>query len=218
MKLKYILGFLIFSVTIISGQSQSGTTNSTFISALMGTVQYGSPHYTNNNNAFAASGGGEFGIPVLNNTYIIGQISYQAISNYQTYLESSHIETNLGVVNELVKTNASFSHLIVSSGLQYTFSIYEDYKIGLSGGVQYSLINQEAYLSSGMLVRSLNNEGFFGYFGGILVEKTFKDKNYSIIGEAQYNYIQSDAVSYTDEFSGMNFFIGGRYYFNSRGI
>ena len=204
--------------TFISAQSSIRDNSSGFVSGLFGAAQYGSPSYTKNSNSLVIAGGGDFGVPLFQNVYFINKISYRSISDYETYLSTSNFETNLGGVHELVKTNASFSHLILSSGLQYTFSVYEGYKIGLSAGMQYSLINQDAYLTSGTLVRQLNNEGFFGYFGGILVEKTFKDENYSIIGEAQYNYIESDAVSYTDEFSGMNFFIGGRYYFNAHGI
>jgi hypothetical protein len=112
--------------------------------------------------------------------------------------------------------NASMAQLVVNGGLQYNIFLSKDLSIGLLGGITYTLVDQEARLFSGELIQRIDYQSFYGYFGGASVEKSFKDSDLSLFAEAIYNYIDDNSVYFRNVFSGMNFTIGGRYYFTGR--
>jgi hypothetical protein len=109
--------------------------------------------------------------------------------------------------------NASVGQLVVNGGLQYNIILSKELTIGLLGGITYTLVDQEARLFSGELIQRIDYQSFYGYFGGASVEKSFKNSDFSMFAEAIYNYIDDKSVYFRNVFSGMNFTIGGRYYF-----
>jgi hypothetical protein len=92
----------------------------------------------------------------------------------------------------------------------------DEFTLGINGGVTFSVINQEARLLGGHVISSIDNESIWGYFGGIIVEKSWEDKNVTTFIEAQYNYAQSDASYYPSALNATNFTFGVRYYMSGK--
>jgi hypothetical protein len=106
--------------------------------------------------------------------------------------------------------------LLLNGGLLYNFILSEEFRLGLNGGVSFMVINQEARLRTGTVISSIDNENIWGAFGGIIVEKTWDDSDFSTFFEAQYNYAKSDALYRTSALSAMNYTFGVRYYLAGR--
>ena len=82
--------------------------------------------------------------------------------------------------------------------------------------ITFSVVNQEAKLIGGHVVSSIDNETIWGYFGGMMVEKSWEDSNASTFIEAQYNYAVSDAPYHASALNNLNFTFGVRYYLSRR--
>lgn len=155
-----------------------------------------------------------FGLPLFSNISLYTRLSYISKSNYVGEEYANFSEGGLTTLNQLTSVNASFSQFIFNGGLQYNILLSNDLTMGVSGGVTYALVDHEAVLPNGMLLQKLDNEGVFGAFSGVSLEKSFEDSNVSLFGEAQYNYAKKDIIYFRDKFSGMNFTVGGRFYLN----
>jgi hypothetical protein len=118
--------------------------------------------------------------------------------------------------DDFVEVNSSFSQLILNGGLLYNFLITEELVLGITGGLTFMVVNQEARLRTGRVISSVENENIWGAFGGIIAEKRWDESNFSTFVEAQYNYAESDAVYRPGALSAMNYTIGVRYYLTGK--
>jgi hypothetical protein len=165
--------------------------------------------------SFHAALGVGFGFPVYKSFSFYSRLTYTSRPGYTAYDYLTFIDNDISIINQLTAANVAFSQFIFNAGLQYGFQISNEIKFGLSGGFTYSLVNQRVSLKTGKMIENLDNEGLYGYFAGASLEKTFEDSHMSIFGEAQYNFIRKDLVYYRSNFGGVNFTIGGKYYFKN---
>ena len=203
--MKYLFTILFFVYPLITKAQSYIPEKSVFLSGGMGIFQTSSSEQINTkyspNILFQAG----IGIPLSKHLYFYNKISYRTKSDFTAY-------GKIGVMNKLVQTNASFSQLIFNSGLRYGIFLNYDWILAFSAGFTYSLVNSTVMLNNATY-QKLDNQGLYGYFGGVDLEHKFSDSNFSVFGEAQYNYINNDYIYYRDKFSGMNLTAGIRFYF-----
>ncbi|MFO7444958.1 MAG: hypothetical protein R6W90_01270 [Ignavibacteriaceae bacterium] len=212
MKKLYILVFLIcFSVSVYAQVNEAP-----FFSGSLGGHSGSGENIYRNRNATSIILSTGFGLPLYNKIFLYTKLSYILRANYSSLEYNNFADEGLSTYNELVEVNGSFSQLLFNGGLQYNVSLTNDLTLGINGGVTYALVNHKASLPNGSIVQRLDNEGVFGVFSGLSLEKYLEDSNVSIFGEAQYNYARKDVVYFRDKFSGMNFTIGGRFYLSGR--
>lgn len=205
--------FVLFSVCDIS--AQKFRKKSTFISGFAGAAKIGSSG-NGNENPFALALGGSFGFPVTKNLYIYTRGAYTTKSNFQSFYNTSYSSGQYQISDQFIEVNSSFSQLLFNGGLLYSFNLSDEFALGVSGGVTFSVVNQEAKLLGGRVVSSIDNETIWGYFGGMMVEKSWEDSNASTFIEAQYNYAVSDAPYHATPLNNLNFTFGVRYYLSRR--
>lgn len=153
-----------------------------------------------------------FGVPLFDRFMFYSRFTYQLKSGYTA--NENIGGSGISTINQLTEVNGTFSQLIFNGGLQYNIYLAEDITMGINGGLTYALVNHKASLPDGVVLQKLDNEGIFGAFTGINLEKSFEDSNVALFGEAQYNYAKKDIVYFRDKFSGANFTVGGRFYLN----
>ncbi len=205
--------FVLFSVCDLS--AQKFRKKSAFISGLIGGAQI-SNSSNGGENPVAISFGGSFGYPITKNLFLYTRGSFTSKSNFQSFYNTSYLLSQIQFSDQFVEVNSSFSQLLFNGGLLYSFNLSDEFALGVSGGVTYAVINQEAKLLGGHVVSSVDNESIWGYFGGVMVEKYWEDKNITTFIEAQYNYAQSDAQFHATALNSMNFTFGVRYYLSRR--
>ncbi len=205
--------FVLFSVSDIS--AQKFRKKSAFVSGLVGVAQV-SNSSNGGENPVALSFGGSFGYPITKNLFLYTRGSFTSKSNFQSFYNTSHLSSQIQLSDQFVEVNSSFSQLLFNGGLLYSFNLSDEFALGVSGGVTYAVINQEAKLLGGHVVSSVDNETIWGYFGGAMVEKYWEDKNIATFIEAQYNYAKSDAQYHATALNKMNFTFGVRYYLSRR--
>jgi hypothetical protein len=186
-----------------------------FISGLVGAAKVNLSG-NNGNNPLSFAFGGSFGIPIVKNLFLYTRTSYSSLSNFQSYYNTSHLNNHFQISNEFTEVNSSFSQLLINGGLLYNFILSKEFLLGINGGVSFMVINQEAKLRTGTVISSVDNENIWGAFGGIIVEKTWEESDFSTFFEAQYNYAKSDALYRTNALSTMNYTFGVRYYLVGR--
>jgi len=162
--------------------------------------------------------GGSIGIPVplVKNLYLYARTSYISHSNFQSFYNTSYLNSGVQLSDEFEEVNSSFSQLILNGGLLYNFIVTNEFVLGVNGGLTFMVVNQEARLRTGRVISSVENENIWGAFGGIIAEKRWDDSNFSTFAEAQYNYADSDAVYRPGALSAMNYTFGVRYYMAGR--
>ena len=205
--------FVLISVCDISAQKMSK--KSAFISGLVGAAQI-SNSSNGNESPLALAFGGSFGYPLIKNLYLYTRSSYTTKSNFQSYYNTSYLSGQYQISDQFTKVTSSFSQLLFNGGLLYSFNLSDEFALGVSGGVTYSVVNQEAKLFGGHVVSSVDNETIWGYFGGMMVEKSWEESNASTFIEAQYNYAASDAPYHANALNNLNFTFGVRYYLSGR--
>lgn len=205
--------FILISVYDISAQKFSK--KSAFISGLVGAAQINNSG-NGNENPLAIAFGGSFGFPLTKNLYLYTRGSYSTKSNFQSYYNTSYLTGQYQLSDQLTEVTSSFSQLLLNGGLLYSFNLSDEFSLGVSGGITYSIVNQEAKLLGGHVVSSVDNETIWGYFGGIMIEKSWEDSNASTFIEAQYNYAASDAAYHVNALNNLNFTFGVRYYLSRR--
>jgi hypothetical protein len=205
--------FVLISVCDISAQKFSK--KSVFVSGLVGAAQI-SNSSNGNENPLALAFGGSFGYPLTKNLYLYTRGSYTTKSNFQSFYNASHFSGQYQISDQFIEVTSSFSQLLFNGGLLYSFNLSDEFALGVSGGVTFSVVNQEAKLLGGHVVSSVDNETIWGYFGGIMVEKSWEESNVSTFIEAQYNYAVSDAPYHASALNNLNFSFGVRYYLNRR--
>jgi len=210
---KTILLTFLFS-TVLFSQTRF-IDDSPFISGLVGAAKVNLSG-NNGNNPLSFAFGGSFGIPIVKNLFLYTRTSYTSQSNFQSYYNTSHLNNQFLISNELTEVNSSFSQLLINGGLLYNFILSKEFLLGINGGVSFMVVNQEAKLRTGTVISSVDNENIWGAFGGIIVEKTWEDSDFSTFFEAQYNYAKSDAIYRTSALSTMNYTFGVRYYLAGR--
>jgi len=158
--------------------------------------------------------GGSIGIPVplVKNLYLYARTSYISHSNFQSFYNTSYLNSGVQLSDEFEEVNSSFSQLILNGGLLYNFIVTNEFVLGVNGGLTFMVVNQEARLRTGRVISSVENENIWGAFGGIIAEKRWEDSNFSTFAEAQYNYAESDAIYRPGALSAMNYTFGVRYY------
>jgi hypothetical protein len=162
--------------------------------------------------------GGSIGIPVplVKNLFLYARTSYISHSNFQSFYNTSYLNSGVQLSDEFEEVNSSFSQLILNGGLLYNFIITNEFVLGVNGGLTFMVVNQEARLRTGRVISSVENENIWGAFGGIIAEKRWDDSNFSTFAEAQYNYAESDAVYRPGALSAVNYTFGVRYYMAGR--
>ncbi len=205
--------FVLFSVSDIS--AQKFRKKSAFVSGLVGVAQV-SNSSNGGENPVALSFGGSFGYPITKNLFLYTRGSFTSKSNFQSFYNTSYISSQIQLSDQFVEVNSSFSQLLLNGGLLYSFNLSDEFALGVSGGVTFSVVNQEAKLIGGHVVSSIDNETIWGYFGGVMVEKSWDDSNASTFIEAQYNYAISDAPYHASALNNLNFTFGVRYYLSRR--
>jgi len=214
--MKQIILLLAVSLLLlaITTSAQDTDKKAAYFSANMST--YNSPQSngpSRNEGGTRIGGGLGFGINLFHNVYFYGKATYVAKSNYTGIYDNNYYRTEVNISENLSMVNASMAQLVVNGGIQYNVILSKELTIGVLGGITYSLVDQEARLFSGELVQKIDYQSFYGYFGGASVEKSFKNSDFSMFAEAIYNYIDDKSAYFRNVFSGMNFTIGGRYYF-----
>jgi len=205
--------FVLFSVCDIS--AQKFRKKSAFVSGLIGGAQI-SNSSNGSESPVAISFGGSFGFPITKNLFLYTRASLTSKSNFQSFYNTSYISSPIQFSDQFIEVNSSFSQLLFNGGLLYSFNLSDEFALGVSGGVTFSVVNQGAKLLGGHVVSSIDNETIWGYFGGIMVEKSWEDSNASTFIEAQYNYAVSDAPYHATALNNLNFTFGVRYYLSRR--
>lgn len=208
-----IVILFVFPFTYVDAQRLNK--KSSFISGLVGAAQVSNSR-TGQESAVALTFGGSFGFPITQNLYIYTRGSYSSKSNFQSYYNSSYLTSQFQLSNQFVEVNSSFNQLLLNTGLLYNFYLSDEFTLGISGGMTFSVVNQEARLIGGHVISSIDNEAIWGYFGGLMMEKGWDDSNVTTYAEAQYNYAQSSAPYHVSALNAVNFTFGVRYYMNRR--
>lgn len=203
---------IIFSIFLQNSFAQLKEIRTPYFSGMIGTSTIASSEYEKSQNSIGTAFAIGFGLPVYKSLSLYSKAGYISKPDFSAYQVLNYSQNGITINNELTELNASFSQLIFNFGLEYNLFLSEQIKLGLNGGVSYSLINQESRFKNGQLFSRLNNDGVFGYFGGASLEKGFTDSSFSLFLEAQYNYANKNAVFYRTAFSGMNYSIGVKYY------
>jgi hypothetical protein len=217
MKCFTILILLLVLLQFTDVEAQGINKKSSFISGLVGAAQV-SNSSTSREGSVALTFGGSFGFPITKNLYIYTRGSYSSKSNFQSYYNTAHLTTQFQLSDQFVEVNSSFNQLLLNAGLLYTFYLSKEFSLGVSGGISFAVVNQEAQLIGGHVISSIDNEAIWGYFGGLMIEKGWEETNVTTFAEAQYNYAQSDAPYHTSALNAVNFTFGVRYYLNRRGF
>jgi len=202
---------LIIFVSFTEISAQSSQRKSVFISGLVGAASMNNSGI-NERNSFALIFGGSFGIPITRNLYLYTRGSYTSKSNFQSYYNTSYLTSQYQFSDQTTLVNSSFSQLVMNSGLLYNFHLSQFFTLGLSGGVTFAVLNQDAAFQGGYVISKVDNETIWGGFGGLMAEKGWEDSNITTFAEAQYNYARSDAAYHSNALNKMNFTIGVRYY------
>jgi hypothetical protein len=215
---KNILIFLLMVSIEFDGSAQTCPQhNSMFLGGMAGVATVNLSG-NDGQNPVSLAFGGSIGIPVplIKNLFLYARTSYISQSNFQSFYNSSYLNTNIQLSEDFVEVNSSFSQLILNGGLLYNFLVTDDFVLGANGGLTFMVVNQEARLRTGRVISSVDNENIWGAFGGLVAEKRWDDSNFSTFAEAQYNYAQSDAEYRPGAFSAMNYTFGVRYYLSGR--
>ena len=189
--------------------------NSAFISGMVGAASMSSSG-NERSNPVSFAFGGSFGIPLTKNLFLYTRSSYTSKSNFQSYYNTSYLTGNFQLSDEFTEVNSSFSQLLFNSGLLYHIPLSEEFALGVNGGLTFMVVNQDARLKNGTVVSSIDNENIWGAFGGLIVEKGWKDSDVTTFVEAQYNYARSDALYRTKALNAMNYSFGVRYYLTGK--
>ena len=195
--------------------AQSFHKKSAFVSGLVGAASLNNSGI-NERNSFALTFGGSFGIPVTKNLFLYTRTSYTSKSNFQSYYNTSYLTPQFQYSDQLSLVNSSFSQLLINTGLLYNFYLSQFFALGVSGGVTFAVLNQDAALVGGHVISKVDNETIWGAFGGLMAEKGWEDSNITTFAEAQYNYARSDASYHSNALNRMNFTFGIRYYLDRR--
>jgi len=210
-----LLLILLISSTIIAQVHLRKT--SPFISGMAGASKV---NFSGNDgqNPFSFAFGGSFGIPVpfVKNLFLYARTSYTSQSNFQSFYNTSYLNSTVQLSEGFTEVNSSFSQLILNGGLLYNFILSDEFVLGVNGGLTFMVINQEARLITGRVISSIDNEKIWGAFGGLIAEKRWDESNFTTFAEAQYNYAESDAFYRPGALSAMNYTFGVRYYFEGR--
>jgi len=213
MKLLFtILLLIIFSNGFAQKSLQK---NSAFISGMIGAASISSSG-NEGSDPVSFAFGGSFGIPLTKNLFLYTRSSYASKSNFQSYYNTSYLTGNVQLSEEFTEVNSSFSQLLFNSGLLYHIPLSEEFALGVNGGLTFMVVNQDARLQNGTVVSSIDNENIWGAFGGLMVEKGWKDSDVTTFFEAQYNYAKSDALYRTKALNAMNYSFGVRYYLTGK--
>jgi hypothetical protein len=208
--LPVFISILLLSVTSAQDINQRTSYFSANLSAYSSAQSY-SPG--RNENQTRIGGGIGFGINLIQNVFFYGKATYIASSNFTGLYDNNSYRTQVNISENLSMVNASIAQLVVNGGIQYNITLSNELTFGVLAGITYTLVDQEARLFNGELIQRIDYQSFYGYFGGASVEKSFKDSDFSLFAEAIYNHIDDSSVYFRNVFSGMNFTIGGRYYF-----
>jgi hypothetical protein len=215
---KIILIFLLFVLIEFDASAQTYLQHNSIFFGGMAGVATVNLSGNDGQNPVSLAFGGSVGIPVplIKNLFLYARTSYISQSNFQSFYNTSYLNSNLQLPEGFVEVNSSFSQLILNGGLLYNFLVTDDFVLGANGGLTFMVVNQEARLRTGRVISSVDNENIWGAFGGLVGEKRWDDSNFSTFAEAQYNYAQSDAEYRPGAFSAMNYTFGVRYYLSGR--
>jgi hypothetical protein len=214
-KTVFIIAVIImFSITI---NGQIVKNDSPFFGGMAGALSSGqSDGRTQSGLSFVFGGSVGIPVPLIKNLFLYARTSYSSYSNFQSYYNTAYMNNTVQLSDDFVEVNSSFSQLILNGGLLYNFLITEELVLGITGGLTFMVVNQEARLRTGRVISSVDNENIWGAFGGIIAEKRWDESNFSTFVEAQYNYAESDAVYRPGALSTMNYTIGVRYYLTGK--
>ncbi len=207
---KYLILFL--PLLFVELTAQPKVNSSPYLSGNLAISNSSFPMSDDNNNSMKAAVGIGFGFPINKEISFYSRFTYTSKPNFTAFDYLTYVDNDMSIINQLTAANISYSQLIFNAGLQYNFTITNGLLLGISSGFTYSIVNQKVSLQNGKMIESMDNEGLYGYFAGANLEKTFDESNFSIFGEAQYNFIKKDLVYYRSKFGGTNFTIGGKYY------
>ena len=212
------ISFIIIFIclfTFSKSNAQTLDNRSAFISGLIGAAQINTSG-SRSSSPIAVAFGGSFGYPIAKNLFLYTRAAYTSKSNFQSFYNSSYFTSRFQLSDQFVEVNSSFSQLLLNGGLLFNIILSEEFTLGLSSGVTFSVINQEAKLLSGDVVSRVDNETIWGCFGGLIIEKYWGDKNLTTFFEAQYNLAKSDARYHSAALNAMNYSFGVRYYLSKR--
>jgi len=155
--------------------------------------------------------GAGLGLPLTNKLYIYGKATYFAKKgvpvvstyNYQNGILVNIVETRDG--------SASYKQWIYNGGLQYNFTLSDEYNLEINSGVTYTSIIEEKKSSN--VSSFLNSSGVLGLFCGVGIEKKFQESPFAVFTELQYNYSRKDIIVAVGNYSGINMTLGLRYFF-----
>jgi len=217
MKKILILFILLFCIASTINAQSYLRSSSPFLGGMAGVASVNLSS-TDGQTPLSFAFGGSIGIPIpfVKNLFLYARTSYISQSNFQSFYNTSYLNSGVQLSEEFEEVNSSFSQLILNGGLLYNFIVTNEFVLGVNGGLTFMVVNQEARLRTGRVISSVENENIWGAFGGLIAEKRWDDSNFSTFAEAQYNYAESDAVYRPGAFSAMNYSFGVRYYLAGR--
>jgi hypothetical protein len=205
MIMRYFLTTVLMILPLLTNAQNNYHEQSAFISGGVGIVRLPSSEEFSSRTLPNILFVGGFGIPIYKQLYFYNRISYSSKSDYNA-------NDQIDLYNSPFEATASLSQLIYNGGLEYSIFLSEDWLLGFSSGFTYSLVNHKTLLN-GEIIQKLDDKSFYGFFTGINLEHKFSDSNFSLMGEALYNYIGTHNFYYRNKLSGISFTFGGRYYF-----
>jgi len=213
MKKILILFILLFCIASTINAQSYLRSSSPFLGGMAGVASVNLSS-TDGQTPLSFAFGGSIGIPIpfVKNLFLYARTSYISQSNFQSFYNTSYLNSGVQLSEEFEEVNSSFSQLILNGGLLYNFIVTNEFVLGVNGGLTFMVVNQEARLRTGRVISSVENENIWGAFGGLIAEKRWDDSNFSTFAEAQYNYAESDAVYRPGALSAMNYTFGVRYY------
>jgi hypothetical protein len=219
MRRSTLVASMVASIFLVSLQAISQTVGlrSPFISGNIGVFITAVDSFDKvyDSHAGFAFGGG-VGLPISTRTYLYGKMTRFTKSGVPV-IYTYHFQGGALIdVTESREGVATFKQWIFNLGLQYNLFLSEEFTLGIIGGGTYGRVSEEQRRANGSIVFGIEGATLFGFFGGIAMERNFRQSPVSVFLESQYNYSRRDLVNFLGNYGGTNLTLGIRYYFSER--
>lgn len=207
-----IIILLIFITLILFSdlKSQSFETKSSYISLNLGGYKTSLGQKISNRSTSSLTVGTGFGYALSINSFIYSKLTYFSMPKFLAYQNNPDYSI-MNNASNLKEIRASFKQYIFDLGFQQNYKISSEWLCGAAGGPSFILFNLETRNLDGTLIQNIKNNRLFGYFGGINVEKKFREDAVTMFGEIQYNH-SFTKTEYQKAFNGINYTVGLKFY------
>lgn len=192
---------LLTFFSISSVMSQGVEQPKAFISASLGGFitereNFSKVYYSNLGLVFGAG----LGLPLSNRMYLYGKVTYFSKTGVPVIYTYNYDQSgSLVSVKETEDGTAEYKQWIINGGLQYNVTLSEDFALDINSGITYTWLSEHQQSSNGSVGSSVEGTGVLGFFGGIAIEKNFRESPFSTFAETQYNYSRRSIVNVIQE-------------------